>query len=144
MKNEYTIQTLAELPQAANQISAVLQAHGGVIAFYGAMGVGKTTLICELCKSMGINSVVNSPTFALVNEYFKPNGDSVFHFDFYRINSLTEAYDFGYEEYFYGGSLCLCEWPEKIEPLLPEGYMSVILTENADGSRHVVVTDDLK
>jgi len=143
MKNEYSVNSLNELPLVAAQISELLQSHGGVVAFYGAMGVGKTTLICELCKSMGITSVVNSPTFALVNEYFKPNGDSVFHFDFYRINSLTEAYDFGYEEYFYGGSLCLCEWPEKIESLLPEGYMSVVLTENQDNSRHIVVTDEV-
>ncbi len=142
MKYEYNIPSLNELPQVAEQINKHIQQHGGVVAFYGAMGVGKTTLIRQLCQCMGILSVVNSPTFALVNEYFKPNGDSVFHFDFYRINSITEAYDFGYEEYFYGGSICLCEWPEKIESLLPDGYLAIKLNEDLDGSRQVIVTDE--
>lgn len=142
MKYEYNIPSLNELPQVAEQINNHIQQHGGVVAFYGAMGVGKTTLIRQLCQCMGILSVVNSPTFALVNEYFKPNGNSVFHFDFYRINSITEAYDFGYEEYFYGGSICLCEWPEKIESLLPDGYLAIKLNEDLDGSRQVIVTDE--
>ena len=96
-----------------------------VIAFYGSMGAGKTTLIKDLCHHMGVTDEVNSPTFAIVNEYVTEEGESVYHFDFYRIKKLEEAYDIGYENYFYSGNLCLIEWPELIEPLLPEKYLRV-------------------
>lgn len=96
-----------------------------VIAFYGSMGAGKTTLIKNLCHRMGVTDEVNSPTFAIVNEYVTEKGESVYHFDFYRIKKLEEAYDIGYENYFYSGNLCLIEWPEMIEPLLPEKYIRV-------------------
>lgn len=96
-----------------------------VVAFYGPMGAGKTTLIKDLCHRMGVTDEVNSPTFAIVNEYVTVEGESVYHFDFYRIKKLEEAYDIGYENYFYSGNLCLIEWPELIEPLLPERYLRV-------------------
>lgn len=96
-----------------------------IIAFYGAMGAGKTTLIKDLCKRLGVNDEVNSPTFALVNEYQTDMNDSIFHFDFYRIKSLEEVFDIGYEDYFYGNSLCLLEWPELIDPLMPDNFIKV-------------------
>ena len=99
-----------------------------IIAFYGTMGAGKTTLIKNLCTKLGVQDEVNSPTFALVNEYQTDTFDSIFHFDFYRIKSLEEVFDIGYEDYFYGGSLCLLEWPELIDPLMPEHFIKVEIT----------------
>ena len=112
-----------------------------VIAFYGPMGAGKTTLIKDLCHRMGVTDEVNSPTFAIVNEYVTTAGESVYHFDFYRIKKLEEAYDIGYENYFYSGNLCLIEWPELIEPLLPEKYVRVDIAMGAtDDDRIIKVT----
>ena len=102
-----------------------LRGEADVIAFYGAMGAGKTTLIKDLCHRMGVTDEVNSPTFAIVNAYVTEEGESVYHFDFYRIKKIEEAYDIGYEDYFYSGNLCLIEWPELIEPLLPEKHIRV-------------------
>ncbi len=104
-------------------------------AFYGKMGVGKTTLIKELCRALGSDDNVCSPTFAIVNEYLAANGDPIYHFDFYRINSLSETYDIGYEEYFYSGYYCFTEWTEKVEPLLPESYIKVCIEELPSGQR---------
>ena len=129
-----TIDTLAALPQAAQQLLPLLEQHK-VIAFYGAMGAGKTTLIKAICDAMGITGTVNSPTFALVNEYRKPNGDPVYHFDFYRINKPEEAFDLGYEEYFFSGHACLVEWPELIAPLLPAGALHLHINVNNNGAR---------
>ena len=103
-------------------------------AFFGKMGVGKTTLIKELCRQLGVEDNVSSPTFAIVNEYSDRVGEPVYHFDFYRLKSLAEAYDIGYEEYFYSGSWCFTEWTEKIEPLLPEHYVRVDIEER-EGTR---------
>lgn len=109
-----------------------------IIAFYGTMGAGKTTLVKNLCQKLGVNDEVNSPTFALVNEYQTENFDSVFHFDFYRIKSLEEVFDIGYEDYFYGGSLCLLEWPELIDPLMPEHFIKVEITHgDTDTNRKI-------
>lgn len=102
-----------------------LREEADIIAFYGAMGAGKTTLIKNLCHRMGVTDEVNSPTFAIVNEYVTEEGESVYHFDFYRIKKIEEAYDIGFENYFDSGNLCLIEWPEMIEPLLPEKYIRV-------------------
>lgn len=108
-----------------------------IIAFYGPMGAGKTTLIKNLCHRMGVTDEVNSPTFALVNEYLTEN-DSIFHFDFYRIKRLEEVFDIGYEDYFYSGRLCLLEWPELIDPLMPEHFIKVeIALGNTDTSRKI-------
>ncbi len=112
--------------------------YSNIVAFYGNMGAGKTTLIKNLCAKLGVQDEVNSPTFALVNEYQTENLDSVFHFDFYRIKSLEEVFDIGYEDYFYGGSLCLLEWPELIDPLMPEHFIKVEITlGETDTSRKI-------
>ena len=106
-----------------------------VFAFYGKMGAGKTTFIKALCRELGVEDVITSPTFAIVNEYTAASGDPIYHFDFYRIKKLEEVYDMGYEEYFYDGGLCLIEWPELIEELLPENAVRVSISEQADGTR---------
>ena len=106
-----------------------------IFAFYGKMGAGKTTFIQAVCRELGTPDNVTSPTFALINEYKTESGDSVFHFDFYRINDMEEAFDLGYEDYFYSGDYCLIEWPEKIEPLLPQKYVEVHIEVLEDGAR---------
>ena len=108
-----------------------------VFAFYGKMGAGKTTFIKAVCEELGVEDVITSPTFAIVNEYGLPTGESLFHFDFYRIKKLEEVYDMGYEDYFYSGALCFIEWPVLIEEVLPDDAVRVTITEAADGSRTV-------
>ena len=108
-----------------------------IFAFYGSMGAGKTTFVKALCEAMGVTDTVNSPTFAIVNEYDTPSGQPIYHFDFYRIKRLSEVYDMGYEDYFYGKGLCFIEWPELIEELLPEDTVKVTIKGDADGSRVV-------
>lgn len=108
-------------------------------AFFGKMGVGKTTLIKELCSNLGVEDNVCSPTFAIINEYCSGEGEPIYHFDFYRLKSLDEAYDLGYEEYFYSGCYCFSEWTEKIEPLLPEHYLRIDI-EEMDGERTLKAT----
>lgn len=108
-----------------------------VFAFYGKMGAGKTTFIQSVCKKLGSNDNVTSPTFALINEYRTSTKSSIFHFDFYRIKDLEEAFDLGYEDYLYSGSYCLIEWPEMIEPLLPENIVQVKIEVNENGSRTI-------
>lgn len=130
------IQDLDHLTEAAQTFIAHLQADR-VYAFYGKMGAGKTTFIKALCESLGVEDVVTSPTFALVNEYTSGKGEPIYHFDFYRIKNLEEVYDMGYEDYFYSGHLCLLEWPELIEPILPDDAVRVSIVAEADGSRTV-------
>ena len=132
------IDSLAELPEAAE---AVIEALGTrtVFAFRGAMGAGKTTLIREIAAQLGSADNVTSPTFAIVNQYSGRDGRPVYHFDFYRIDRPEEAYDFGYEEYFYSGDLCLVEWPEKIETLLPDDTMTVRITADSEQGRTVEI-----
>ena len=107
-----------------------------VFAFYGKMGAGKTTFIKAICEELGVEDVITSPTFAIVNEYEAPD-ITIYHFDFYRIKKLEEVYDMGYEDYFYGGGLCFIEWPELIEELLPEDALRITITEQSDGTRLV-------
>lgn len=145
-----TIKGLSDLPEAAEELLSEAAARGAaIIAFYGEMGAGKTTLIKEICRQLGIDpQEVNSPSFSIVNVYNSlPEADddparamvsgprTVYHFDFYRIKTVEEAYDFGYEEYFFSGDLCLVEWPEKIEELLPEDAMIVRLTAVDEDTR---------
>jgi tRNA threonylcarbamoyladenosine biosynthesis protein TsaE len=122
------------LPQLT-QIAAQIIAHAGnnkIFLFYGDMGAGKTTLIKELCAALGIDEAVTSPTFSIVNEY-RGSANNIFHFDFYRLKTQSEALDMGYEEYFYSGAYCFIEWPEKIPDLLPDHYTRVSITVlNAD------------
>lgn len=109
-----------------------------VFAFHGEMGAGKTTFIKALCEVLGVEDVINSPTFAIINEYRSDlTGELIYHFDFYRINKIEEAYDFGYEDYFFSGSLCFIEWPEKVEELLPGDVVDVYISENEDGTRSI-------
>ena len=108
---------------------------GDVVLLDGEMGAGKTTLIREIAAQLGATDTVTSPTFAIVNQYKGKGGRRIHHFDFYRINDVREAYDFGYEEYFYSGDLCLVEWPEKIEQLLPDNVMTVRITVDSDTAR---------
>jgi len=113
---------------------------GKVFAFYGKMGAGKTTFIKAVCECLGVEDVITSPTFAIVNEYSSAeSGDTIYHFDFYRIKKIEEVYDMGYEEYFYGGGYCFIEWPELVEDLLPETAVKVTIDEEPDGSRVVRV-----
>ena len=128
------IKSLDNIQEAAKTF---LQNMGNarVFAFYGKMGAGKTTFIKALCEQLGVEDVITSPTFALVNEYTSGKGEPIYHFDFYRIKKIEEVYDMGYEDYFYSGNLCLLEWPELIEDLLPEDAVKVTITEKEDGSR---------
>lgn len=112
-----------------------------IFAFYGQMGSGKTTFIKALCHEMGVADTVTSPTFTLVNEYRRPGNPNVYHFDFYRIKKLTEVLDFGIEEYFDSGAPCFMEWPELIEPLLPEETLRLTITVAPDGSRIIETID---
>jgi len=121
-----------------NHIAArFIQAHPAdrIFAFYGEMGAGKTTFIKALCEEMQVLDYVTSPTFALINEYRTGNNHVIFHFDFYRIRNISEAFDFGYEDYFYSGDYCFIEWPELIEPLLPSIAVKVTIREIENGRR---------
>ena len=106
-----------------------------VFAFYGKMGAGKTTFVKAVCEELGVEDVITSPTFAIINEY--EGDETIYHFDFYRIKKLEEVYDMGYEDYFYSGALCFIEWPELIEEILPDDAVRVSITEQADGCRLV-------
>ena len=123
-----------EIQQAAAQFVSAM-GTSTVFAFYGKMGAGKTTFIKALCHELGVTDTVNSPTFAIVNEYEDATGNPVYHFDFYRIKKLSEAYDMGCDEYFYSGHPCFIEWPELIEELLPEAAVKVTFCALPDGSR---------
>ena len=134
---ETKINSLADINEAAKQFIENM-GDGKVFAFYGKMGAGKTTFIKAICEELGVDDVITSPTFAIVNEYQSATtGDSIYHFDFYRIKKLEEVYDMGYEDYFYSGSLCFLEWPELIDDLLPEDATKVTIEATDDGGRVV-------
>ena len=133
---EIKINDLEHIREAARQFINVM-GDQHVFAFYGHMGAGKTTFIKAICEELGVDDVVTSPTFAIVNEYTAADGIPIYHFDFYRIKKLEEVYDMGYEDYFYGDGLCFIEWPEMMEELLPEGATKVQIAENPDGTRTV-------
>jgi len=109
-----------------------------IFAFYGKMGAGKTTLIKEMCKVLGVEDVVCSPTFAIVNEYIA-EAEKIFHFDFYRLKNSSEAFDIGYEDYFYSGNYCLIEWPEKISELLPKNYVKIQIEEDDTNGNRIII-----
>ena len=121
---EIVIASLDELKDVAEAVIESLDGRN-VVALFGAMGAGKTTLISAIMEHLGSTDNVTSPTFALVNQYSTAANEPVYHFDFYRINRIEEAFDMGYEEYFYSGDLCLVEWPELVEQLLPDDAMVV-------------------
>ena len=132
-----TIKGLDHIEDAAREFIGQM-GDDTVFAFYGKMGAGKTTFIKALCKLLGVEDEVNSPTFAIINEYrSETTAELIYHFDFYRIKKLEEVYDLGYEDYFYSGALCFIEWPELVEELLPLDAKKVTITENGDGSRTI-------
>ena len=134
---EIRINSLADINEAAKTFVENM-GDGKVFAFYGKMGAGKTTFVKAVCECLGVEDVITSPTFAIVNEYTSATtGDAIYHFDFYRIKKLEEVYDMGYEDYFYGGSLCFLEWPELTEDLLPEDATKVTIEEAENGARVV-------
>ncbi|WP_308223581.1 tRNA (adenosine(37)-N6)-threonylcarbamoyltransferase complex ATPase subunit type 1 TsaE [uncultured Prevotella sp.] len=134
---EIKINSLADINEAAKQFIENM-GDGKVFAFYGKMGAGKTTFIKAICEELGVDDVITSPTFAIVNEYQSATtGDSIYHFDFYRIKKLEEVYDMGYEDYFYSGSLCFLEWPELIDDLLPDDATKVTIEATDNGGRVV-------
>lgn len=134
---EIIIKSLEDIDGAARTFAANM-GDSRVFAFYGSMGAGKTTFIKALCRHMGVDDVITSPTFSIVNEYHRAGGSGIiYHFDFYRIKRLDEVYDMGYEEYFYSGYPCFIEWPELIEDLLPEDAVKVTIGETEGGARTV-------
>ncbi len=124
-----TFNSTEQLPDVARRLLEAFPDER-FYAFFGSMGVGKTTLIKEICAQLGVEQNVCSPTFAIVNEYADREGEPVYHFDFYRLKNLDEAYDIGYEEYFYSGCWCFTEWTEKIEPLLPDRHLRIDISES--------------
>lgn len=133
------IEGLEEYRRAAREFIPFLE-KGRIFAFYGAMGSGKTTFIKSLCEELGVEDAINSPTFAIVNEYEDGEGRTIYHFDFYRIKSVAEVYNMGYEEYLYSDAFCFMEWPELIEELLPEECVRVDIKEESDGTRTLKIT----
>jgi len=136
-----TIEHLSELPKAAEQMLDFI-AENRVILFFAPMGAGKTTLIKELCKQLGVYDQAASPTFSIVNEYASPSGP-IYHFDFYRLKEEQEAFDLGYEDYFFSGQYCFIEWPEKIPNLLPEDVISISISVAADDIRKIQIQKGL-
>ncbi|MCQ2314112.1 MAG: tRNA (adenosine(37)-N6)-threonylcarbamoyltransferase complex ATPase subunit type 1 TsaE [Bacteroidales bacterium] len=120
----YKISSVDDLSQVAQDI-VELTKKVKIVAFFGPMGAGKTTLIKKICHLFGVKDEVNSPTFALVNEYKDADSKPIYHFDFYRIKKLEEVFDIGYEDYFYSGHICLLEWPQMIENLMPDEFVKV-------------------
>ena len=133
---EIRIDSLDHIHEAAREFIAAM-GDNTVFAMYGKMGAGKTTFTKAVCECLGVEDVINSPTFAIVNEYRSDSGELIYHFDFYRIKKLEEVYDMGYEDYFYSGALCFIEWPELVEELLTGNTVKVTIEENEDGSRTV-------
>lgn len=128
---------LSEGPIIAKEI--IQNSTSKIILFYGDMGVGKTTLIKEICKILGTEDLISSPTFSIVNEYITSNDETIFHFDFYRIDNEEEAYNIGVDDYFDSNHWCLIEWPSVVENLLPLENVNVYLTVLEDGQRNIQI-----
>ncbi len=140
MKHEVIIRDTADLDRAAAEFLDKI-GDNTLVAFFAPMGAGKTTFTTALCKVLGVTDPVGSPTFAIVNEYLRADGDYMYHFDFYRINKLSEAVEIGLDDYLYSGCLCIMEWPENVEELLPEDTLRVNITVNPDLSRTLTWED---
>ena len=138
MKHVITISSTADLDRAAAEFLEVI-GDNTLIAFFAPMGAGKTTFTTAICKALGVTDPVGSPTFAIVNEYMRADGEPMYHFDFYRINKLQEAIEIGLYDYLDSGCLCIMEWPENIEELLPDETLKVYFTINPDQSRTLTV-----
>lgn len=130
--------SLYEINDIAQQLIAAINNYH-LIAFYGEMGMGKTTLIKAVCQQMQVEDNIQSPTFSIVNEYHSVNGEIIYHFDFYRMKNEEEALDFGVEEYFYSGNYCFMEWAEKIPNLLPENTVKVEISRQEDEKRLITI-----
>ncbi|MGM9735389.1 MAG: tRNA (adenosine(37)-N6)-threonylcarbamoyltransferase complex ATPase subunit type 1 TsaE [Candidatus Cryptobacteroides sp.] len=141
MKQEITIKGIEDIDRAADVFLGKI-GDRKLVAFFAPMGAGKTTFTTALCRALGVTDPVGSPTFAIINEYMRADGEPMYHFDFYRINKLSEAIDIGLEDYLYSGYLCIMEWPENIEELLPEETLRVSISVNPDGSRTLSWDDD--
>ncbi len=135
----FTINHIGELPQVAEYIATTSSQHT-IHCFYGEMGAGKTTLIKLITALLGVTDKVTSPTYSLVNEYRTVHNSTVYHFDFYRINAVSEAYDMGFEEYTYSGNVCLIEWPQNVTELLPP-HLSIRINKTGDTSRTITITE---
>ena len=136
MKHKITIRDTDDLDRAAAEFIRET-GKDRIIAFHAPMGAGKTTFTTAICKVLGVEDTVCSPTFTILNEYITRDGEPVYHFDFYRIRELREAVDIGLDDYLYSGHICIIEWPENVEPLLPAETLSVRITVNPDLSRTV-------
>lgn len=137
MANTVTIRNIDDLNRAAGEFLSKI-GDAKLLAFYGQMGAGKTTFTVALCKALGVTAdIVCSPTFTIISEYLSGKGEPIYHFDFYRIKTLSEAMDIGVEDYFYSGNLCIMEWPENIEDLLPDDTLHIHITVNPDQSRTI-------
>ena len=135
---ELKINNLEEIGAVAEEFIRLAMQEDTVFAFNGQMGAGKTTFIKALCEALGVSEVVTSPTFSIVNEYRSDEtGELIYHFDFYRIKKIDEAYDMGCEDYFYSGAVCLIEWPELVEDLLPGNTVWVDIRVNNDDTRTI-------
>ena len=133
------IEKLDNIREAAKQFIANI-GDSTVFAFYGNMGAGKTTFVKAVCEELGVDDVITSPTFSIVNEYrSEQTGELIYHFDFYRVKKIEEVYDMGFEDYFYSGALCFIEWPELCEEVLPDDTVKVSIKEEPDGSRTITL-----
>lgn len=145
MSKIINIKSLEEIGAAAQEFVQYISSsdlQSNIFAFFGQMGAGKTTFIKAICQELGVADAVNSPTFTIVNEYKAAKGFPVYHFDFYRINKITEAYDIGIDEYFSGNGLCLIEWPEKIKEILPDDCFQVFVYVDEEGNRTIEIDDN--
>ena len=130
---------MEKIREAAREFVANI-GEGTVFAFYGKMGAGKTTFVKAVCEELGVEDVITSPTFAIVNEYrSETSGELIYHFDFYRVKKIEEVYDMGFEDYFYSGALCFIEWPELCEEVWPEDTVKVTIEERPDGTRVLTI-----
>ena len=136
MKEEVIIRDMNDIDRAAGEFLDKTAGHR-LIAFFAPMGAGKTTFTAAICRKLGVSDAVCSPTFTIVNEYVAENGEPVYHFDFYRIDKISEAIDIGFEDYVYSGHLCIMEWPENVEDILPEETLKDYISVNPDSSRSV-------
>jgi len=137
MKQNYTLKEISEI---AKKIIETVNCK--ILLFHGKMGAGKTTLIKELVKQLGVDEIASSPTFSLVNEYQTNTGQTIYHFDFYRINSEEEAYDIGVEEYFYSNNWCFIEWGEKVQNLLPLDIININIGILSENQRTIEIKND--
>ena len=140
MQNRIEIHNLSELSIVAKQLLNTFP-DKRIFAFTAEMGVGKTTFIKAICDELGVTDTISSPTFSIVNEYISNKGIKIYHFDFYRIKSIEEVYDMGYEDYFYSNAYCFIEWSEKIKNLLPDGFVSVEMVNEKD--KRIIILDPI-